>query len=284
MNAPIPIVTLLTDFGSNDEYVGAMKGVMLGICPNVHLVDLSHQVPPQDIRQAVRILSNVAPYYPPHAVHLVVVDPGVGSARQPIAARTAQGVFVAPDNGVLTGVLRRAGGYSAVRLENPAYRLSEPSNTFHGRDIFAPAAAYLAAGVSLEQLGPALAALREIASPPLVINGNAVRGEVVAIDHFGNVMTSIRVLRWLDSDTLTFEADDEHTSVRFSAAAARVMIGWHTLTGIRQTYSLVGPDETLVLVSSSGELELAVNQGNASERLSLSLGDPVTLMLADAPR
>ncbi|MCC6904234.1 MAG: SAM-dependent chlorinase/fluorinase, partial [Anaerolineae bacterium] len=209
---------------------------------------------------------------------------GVGSARQPIAARTTQGFFVAPDNGVLTGVLRQAGGYSAVRLENPAYRLSEPSNTFHGRDIFAPAAAHLAAGVSLEQLGSGMAALRELASPPLAINGNAVRGEVVAIDHFGNVMTSIRVLRWLDSDTLTFAADDEHASVRFSAAPARVMIGWHTLTGIRQTYSLVDPDETLALVSSSGELEIAVIQGNASERLSLSLGDPVTLMLADALR
>ena len=141
------ILTLSTDFGTEDEYVGVMKGVILSIAPEVRLVDLSHQIPPQDVRRAAFLLMNAVPYFPPDTVHLAVVDPGVGTERRPLAVRTPAGTFVGPDNGLFSWVLARVPEWGAVEIREPAYRLPLVSSTFHGRDIFAPAAAYLAAGV-----------------------------------------------------------------------------------------------------------------------------------------
>ncbi|MGF1506428.1 MAG: S-adenosyl-l-methionine hydroxide adenosyltransferase family protein [Anaerolineae bacterium] len=272
-----PIITLLTDFGESDGYVGAMKGVMLSIAPDAYLVDVSHQVQPQNIRQAARILENVVPYYPEGTVHLVVVDPGVGSERSPIAVRTAAGYFVAPDNGVLSLILDTDA--QAVLLDNTAFwRDDRPSDTFHGRDIFSPAAAHLAAGVPLTGLGSPLAQIKRLPEAPLAVEGNSIRGEVIYIDRFGNVMTNITPLVWADRDTLVLRWQGE--DIRIDPQRASVTCGWHNLSQKRRRYSEVKIGERLVLVSSIGVLVIAVNQCNSAAQLDLSIGDHVTLHLS----
>lgn len=273
-----PIITLLTDFGEQDGYVGAMKGVMLGIQPDARLVDITHQIDPQNIRQAASVLSAVFPYYPPHTVHLVVVDPGVGSERDPIAVETPVGRFVAPDNGVLTFVLQGQPSWSAVRLDRPEYWLGEPSNTFHGRDIFSPVAAHLAKGTPLSDMGSPLEQITLLELPTLSITPHSIRGEVVRIDHFGNLLTNIRHLQWINDDTIEFRPENgDGPPKQITATKVQVMCGWHTLDRIQQTYSQVPQGRKLALVGSEGELEIAVNQGNAEEALSIKVGDPVTL-------
>ncbi len=273
-----PLITLLTDFGENGTYVGAMKGVMLGIVPGATLVDISHQVSPQDIQQAASILAGVYAYYPAHTVHLIVVDPGVGSTRRAIAMQTGRGLFVAPDNGVLSYVQRAEPDARVVVLENSQYWRPNPSHTFHGRDIFSPAAAHLAAGVPLQELGSPCDDAVQLPVPPLEVGAGFVRGEIVRIDHFGNALTNITELQWLDEDTV--ELVPPHAApLRFDARRARVMFGWHTLSGMHQTYSRVSIGQALVLVGSSGELEISVNQGRAEEKLGIKVGDPVTLYL-----
>lgn len=276
-----PIITLLTDFGENDSYVGAMKGVILSIVPDVQLVDISHQVNPQDIQQAASLVANVYKYYPPHTVHVIVVDPGVGGRRRPIAMETPRGRFVAPDNGVLTRIQQQEPEATVVALENRRYWRPDPSHTFHGRDIFSPVAAHLARGVALRELGPVIDDLVQSPIPAIEVRPGFVRGEVIRVDHFGNAITNIAHLDWADDRTIEFRplapgvAQDSPT--RFNATEARIMFGWHTLHGFHQTYSQVPVGQAVVLIGSSGELEVAVNRGSAHSKLSLKVGDPVTL-------
>lgn len=283
MSSSPAIITLLTDFGEDDSYVGAMKGVILTILPTVRLIDLSHRIAPQNIRQAALLLANVYRYYPAHTVHLVVVDPGVGSERHSIAVRTERGTFVAPDNGVLSYVWQREPSASAVLLDNPAYWLPSPSHTFHGRDVFSPVAAHLAGGVRLDRLGPALDSIVMLPTPPLTITPTLIEGTVVYIDHFGNVMTNIAALRWLDDHRLEFQPGTESELpaevTTFDSRKAIVNCGWHTIHGIRQTYSQSGVGQTLALIGSSSELEIAVNQGHAARDLNIEVGDPVKLYI-----
>ncbi|MEP7294036.1 MAG: SAM-dependent chlorinase/fluorinase, partial [Chloroflexota bacterium] len=187
----IKLIALLTDFGTTDTYVGVMKGVMLGIAPDIQLVDLTHAIQPQNIRQAAFLLLNSYRFFPPETVFLVVVDPGVGSSRRALAVRAGQYTFVAPDNGVLSYVLDELSECQTVELTNPDYQLSGASNTFHGRDIFAPAAAHLAAGVPLDTLGAPVDPPVILPDPSLVVAGKHVIGEVLHIDHFGSAVTSI---------------------------------------------------------------------------------------------
>jgi len=276
-NSP-PIITLLTDFGGNDSYVGAMKGVILGIAPTARLIDITHEIEPQNIHQAAHIIKRSAPYFPANTIHLIVVDPGVGSDRRPIAVKTPHGYYVAPDNGVLTDVLPSTDEYEAISLENPKYWLNpSPSQTFHGRDIFSPAAAHLAAGVAIAELGPKLRKPVLLPRPPLELTKKSIRGEVHYIDHFGNVISNIQSLEWMDQDRLSFKPLNGHDAVEFEAKTARVMVGWHTFNGILPNYSATQQGEALALVGSGGELEIAINQGNAGYRLALNIGDPVTL-------
>lgn len=278
MSATRPLVTLLTDFGEQDDYVGAMKGVILSIAPEVSLVDISHQVRPQNIRQAASILQNVYRYYPAHTIHVVVVDPGVGSQRLPIGLKTTHGTFIAPDNGVLTYVYAKEPDGRAIVLQNARYWLPAPSNTFHGRDIFSPVAAHLAAGVSFDDLGPQLATLTLLPSPPLIVGPHTIKGEVIRIDRFGNALTNIGPLRWIDDHTLELAAEGA-APARIRTDQARVICGWHTVEGIAQNYSQGAVGEPLALVGSSDELEIAVNQGNASEVFAIQPGSAVTLQL-----
>lgn len=275
-----PLVALLTDFGTADGYVGTMKGVVLGIVPDARLVDISHEIAPQDVRQAAYVLYTAYCFFPPHTVHLIVVDPGVGSTRRPIAVRTSVGSFVAPDNGVLSYVMAREDVEAVVELADPRYRLPEVSHTFHGRDIFSPAAGHVAAGVPIEALGPPVPDPVTFPAPRLEISVQGVAGEVLHVDHFGNVITSVGLLSWTESE-LTLEPAFGDVGggerVRFQAAGAVVVVAGHEIAGVHRTYAEVAPGETLALVGSEGHLEIAVREGNAARKLGLRAGDPVVL-------
>ena len=281
MNNSGPIITLLTDFGEKDAFVGIMKGVILNIAPQTKLVDLSHLIPPQDVKQAAFILLTAASFYPEGTIHLIVVDPGVGSTRRPIAVKTSQATFVAPDNGVLSYVLA-GGGYEAVELANPRYHLPEVSNTFHGRDIFSPAAAHLAQGVSLEKFGSRLPEIVTLKMPRLMVRKNQIEAEVLNVDHFGNIRTSIRILKWDKDATLSlrpiFGAKSEDVQVRqFSPTGVQIDIGQLRVDGISKTFSDVQPGELVAFVGSDGGLEIAINLGNAAREFNIKTGDPLAL-------
>ncbi len=277
-----PTITLLTDFGLQDAYVGVMKGVLLSLCPRAHLVDLTHAVAPQNVRQAAYTLWSATRYFPPHTIFLVVVDPGVGTSRAPIAVETSHGYFVAPDNGVLSYALRESEVRRVVRLDNAAYHLQPTSRTFHGRDIFSPAAGYLAAGVPIAELGTAQDDWQQLAPPILHAEGALLRGEVLHMDHFGNVITSIGRLDWLDGHTLHLTPAfgvSTATPLDFSAQRCTVTLGGRALHGVQPTYGAVAVGTLTALVGSSGMLEIGVNQGNAAQTLGVTLGDEVTLTL-----
>jgi len=279
---PIPLVTLTTDFGTADGYVGTMKGVILSIVPGARLVDISHEIAPQNVRQAAYVLYTAYPFFPPHTVHLVVVDPGVGSTRRSISLRTPAGYFVGPDNGVFSYVMAREPVEVVVELSDPRYRLPQVSYTFHGRDVFAPAAAHLAAGVPIAALGPPVRDPVTFPPPCLEVASDVITGEVLHADRFGNVITSIGQLVW-SGDELVLEPAFQETGgeeqVRFKAGEAAVVMAGQEITGVYRTYAEVEPGETLALVGSEGHLEIAVREGNAARRLGLHPGDAVVLRL-----
>ena len=278
------VIALLTDFGLGDIYVGAMKAVILKICPAARIIDITHAIQPQNVREAAFALMNCYPYFPKGTVFCVVVDPGVGSDRLAIAVKSGEYRFVGPDNGVLSYALARLGAeYEAVKLENPQYRANRVSRTFHGRDIFAPAAAHLARQPDLfASLGGALDAIVSFPSPELRYARQRLIGEVMHIDHFGNIITSIGELRWAGAETLEI-ADLWRGAVpalRFSAEAARVTIHSHTVQGISRAYHQVGRGEILAQIDSNSFLEIGANQADAAARLDAQLGDKVMLRLA----
>jgi hypothetical protein len=246
-----PVISLTTDFGIRDAYVGAMKGVILGICPDARLVDITHEIPPQDVRAGALLLAEAAPFFPEGVIHLGVVDPGVGSQRRAIAVQTARAVYVGPDNGIFHLCLERDGGVRrAVELQSARHRLREVTSTFHGRDVFAPAAAHIACGVDLTELGPPVEGLARLELRAPTVAPGYVRGEVVRVDRFGNLVTNLR-------------ASDLPAGVR------RVEIGFAVIDGISRTYADVTPGALLALLGSGGFLEISVRDGSASERLGL---------------
>jgi S-adenosylmethionine hydrolase len=253
-------VTLTTDFGEQDWFVGVMKGVLAVRAPQARVVDLTHGIAPGDVRAAAFALLNAYPYFPRRTVHLVVVDPGVGSARRGLAVRTTEFDFIAPDNGVLSWALERERIRSVRWIENEDLRLQPASATFHGRDIFAPAAAFLAAGGAFDRLGPLTdSPLLLPWSDPSVVNGGWV-GEVVYVDRFGNAITNL------------------HQPLSM-AEPVRWLLHWApgAHCALETCYSAVGKGEPVAVVGSCGFLEIAVNQGRASDQLGLKIGDRVEL-------
>ncbi|MDO8691612.1 MAG: SAM-dependent chlorinase/fluorinase [Dehalococcoidia bacterium] len=271
------IITLTTDFGTEDYYVGVMKGVVLGINPQARLVDLTHSVGPQQVAQGSFLLGAAFRYFPQGTVHLAVVDPGVGSARRALAVQAGGYYFVAPDNGLLTHVLAELGlrstataqapalvdlgsGVRAVELTNPGFRLHPVSSTFHGRDIFAPAAAYLARGTPIGDLGDEVSSLHLFPFPqPGRERRGAVSGIVIHIDHFGNLVTNIRI-------------DD------LPPGPVEVHVGGRTIQGISVSYAdaMTSADLALLAVAgSSGYLDIAARNGNAAVLLGVRLGQAV---------
>lgn len=277
-------IALMTDFGTHDIYIGAMKGVIASICPDARVLDITHHIPPHHVRAAAFNLMNVYQYFPPDAVFVVVVDPGVGSARRPIAVQVGGRTFVAPDNGILSYVLAEGDGFSAVTLDKPGYQLVEISNTFHGRDIFSPVAAHLACGAALETVGTPHEVVQRLPVPELSqTSTRMIRGEVVHIDRFGNVITSIGRLRWQHDERLRLvpALGSKIRPVPISAPGAHIRVNNHTIYAIRRAYSEALRGDVVALVGSAGFLEIAVNQGSAQDRLDISVGDLVEVHLGD---
>ena len=272
----------------SDAFVGVMKGVILSINPRAAIVDLTHDIGPQDLRQGAFVLGANHAYFPPGAIHVAVVDPGVGTDRRPIVLETPDAKFVTPDNGLLSEVVK---GYlgrislsegspesvtlppalKAYKLANPAYRLEPVSNTFHGRDIFAPAAAHLSLGVGAEQMGPPVSQLVFRPLPAPVRREAAVEGEVIYVDRFGNLITNISV----DSTGLP----------DFAPRSAMVEIGGRHISGLSRTFHDTFADPSpqpdglplVALFGSNGYLEVAVPDGNAAEALGIGVGTKVRL-------
>lgn len=259
-----PIISLTTDFGLVDHYVGTLKAVVLGICPGATLVDICHQVHPQAVRQAAFVLAAAAPYFAPGAVHLVVVDPGVGSERRPIAVQTARASYVAPDNGVLSLALVQDPAQVAVHLTVAHYRLPQVSATFHGRDIFAPAAAHLACGVDPLEMGEPVP-LADLVTFPLSVPEHQPDGawlaKVLHVDHFGNLITSFQ-----------FPIPNIQDPI---PNIQSVEIAGQRIPRLSRTFADVAPGELVAYVGSSGHLEIAVREGNAAEALGAGVGAPV---------
>jgi len=278
------LIVLLTDFGDSDIYVGVMKGVIKTIHPRAEFVDITHNIEPQNVRQAAFALFNAYRYFPPGTIFLVVVDPGVGSTRKPIAVQASSHTFIAPDNGVLSYVLSELEGIRIVELSNAVYQLYPPSNTFHGRDIFAPAAAHIAVGTPLERLGPFVERIFKLPVPHLRLEGNRVSGQVIHIDHFGNVMTNIGRLDWLTPTQLRLEPriTELSTPMLMETAHATVAINEQSITDFFQSYGLAPRGSAFALVDSNGNLEIAVNQGSAAQQLQITIDDRVELQIGQA--
>ena len=276
-----PTIALLTDFGTTDIYVGIAKAVILNICSSANIIDLTHNIQTANVRQAALALLHSYAYFPPQTIFTVVVDPGVGSARRVILARAGWYSFVAPDNGVLSYALDGLKDVQMVEMTNAAYRLPQMSNTAHGRDVFAPAAAFLAAGVELEKFGPALRDPVILPEPELHISGKWITGEVLNIDSYGNVLTSIGDLRWGAPGRLTLNPRFGGSAPAIPIPADEAVVGacGHTITGIHRLYSDAARGEMVAVVGALGYLELAINQGNCAARLDVSIGDPITLQI-----
>lgn len=253
---PPPIVTLLSDFGTGSGYPAQMKGAVLGRLPGVQLVDLSHEVPPFDLLAGALLLEACVPRFPRHAVHCAVVDPGVGTARRPLCVVDREGRrLVGPDNGLFTPFL--GPGASAWLLSDRLLAPQPESATFHGRDLFAPVAAWLAGGGAAEKLGPPVTDPVRLPWPEPVRRGAELLGEVLAADPFGNLLTSIRAAH-LPSGPLIVEAGGQRVRMV-------------------RTYGEAAPGELVAMVGSSARLELAVREGSAAARLAAGRGLPVAV-------
>ncbi len=259
------IVTLLTDFGTRDPYVAAMKGVILSQVPRAQIVDLSHEVPAHDVLAASMVLAQAAPWFPPGTVHVVVVDPGVGTDRRILAGQFGQHTYLFPDNGVITMIAAHQPLRSLVTVRTVAPSPADtPSMTFHGRDIFAPAAARLLEGEPLHKLGPQPQTHRLLDLPQPRDADGALVGEVIYVDHFGNLVTNIA------SGTIEKRWPFLH---RLSVYCQGRDIG-----PLQGTYGFAGEGELLALFNSMGLLEIAVNQGRASDELGADVGTEVRVV------
>jgi S-adenosylmethionine hydrolase len=259
-----PILTLTTDFGLSDHFVGTMKGVILGICPQAQIVDISHGVTPYEIGEGAYLIAQAYRYFPKKTVHVVVVDPGVGTARRPILMEAAGQYFVAPDNGVLSMVLARDENAKFRLISNAKYFLQPVSTTFHGRDIFAPVAAHLAAGVPAARMGKRIEDyLKPGFEKPHRAGKRTWIGRILKIDRFGNVITS-------------FHADD------FGDLALRNFsfgFGPVTVSAMARNYAERAPGELFAILGSSGYYEVSVSQGSAAQTIHCESGAAVELMV-----
>jgi len=257
-----PVIALLTDFGTSDHYAGTMKGVILGICPDVTLVDLSHDVAAHDVLAGALELAAAYKYFPPGTIFVAVVDPGVGSARRGIAVDTGDYRFVAPDNGVLTAVLREAPARKIVELTERRYARPTVSRTFEGRDRFAPAAAWLAKGIQLSALGRPVADIQRLDIPVPEILTDSIRGVVLRVDRFGNLVTNI-----------------DRKSIERLAQGGMISIaaGSHRIERLVATYSELPAEGVGSLFGSTDHLELAAPSASAADRLGLGRGAAITV-------
>jgi S-adenosylmethionine hydrolase len=261
---PHDLVTLTTDFGNGSPYVAAMKGVILGINPAVRLLDLSHRVPPQEVRHVAFFLAAALPYFPAGVIHVVVVDPGVGTERALLYVEVGGHCLLVPDNGCWTMLAREVGGAPrAIRLAEPRYWRPHVSATFHGRDILAPVAGHLSLGLDSQQLGPQTTEWTRLTAPTPLLEPDRLTGEVVFVDDFGNLLTNIPAAAftaWRDRPV-------------------RITVAGQEVPRRVRTYGEAEPRSLVALVSSGALLEVAVAQGSAAARLDARVGTPVAVKL-----
>ena len=263
------IITLLTDFGMGAEYAGLMKGVILSINPAAAIVDITHQIDSQDIEQAAFTIYSSYKYFPDGTVHLIVVDPGVGSERSLLAFEMKNQFFIAPDNGVLTLLFNERTPTDLIRITNARYFLASVSRTFHGRDIIAPVGAHLSVGLDLRKLGDEICLQDAVHLDNLCAHfsekGELV-GKIVTVDNFGNLITNI------DFNNLEKVHQAGHEIIQ-------IKIGYHVISGLSETYNSVQSKTSLALIGSRGYLEIAVNKGNAAQVLNVEKGAEVRVVV-----
>ncbi|MFQ5673461.1 MAG: S-adenosyl-l-methionine hydroxide adenosyltransferase family protein [Nitrospinales bacterium] len=258
-----PIITLTTDFGLDDPFVGIMKGVILRIAPTAELVDITHRIEPQNVRQAAYTLQSAFSWFPENTVHLVVVDPGVGGGRRALAAKTGGHRFVAPDNGALTPILDADAG-RVYELTQSKYFLHPVSATFHGRDVFAPAAAWLARGTPLSKMGARVRDPKTLALPQPSFQRNTLKGEIVHIDRFGNLMSNI-------------SAELLHRYFAVKTDALKIRVGGKSAGAMVDSYSRCQKGEPGCILNSWGCLEVFCREAAAAERFKSRVGAAITV-------
>lgn len=265
MPSAISVITLLTDFGDRDYFVASMKGVILGINPQARIVDLSHAVTPHQVEEAAYLVKASYKYFPDGTVHVAVVDPGVGSTRRPLLVTTSRHFFVAPDNGLLSFIYQEETGVEVRQIENKQYRLDSEGTTFDGRDLFAPAAAWLTKG---QQPGSYGKLIQDYVKLPLTEpkwQGDALVGTIVYVDHFGNLISNLT----------PFHVKDVQGRTRRSDVSIR--IGGVTIDGLLRNYGQGSADAPHALINSNGQIEVFVKEGSAAKTLSVSRGETITL-------
>jgi S-adenosylmethionine hydrolase len=263
-----PVITLTTDFGLKDPYVAEVKAVILSISPDVVLVDITHEVEKFNTRMGAYILASASPYFLKGTIHVTIVDPGVGTKRQPILIQTQHAYFIGPDNGVMTLAAKKEETIQVRKIVNPRLMMPETASTFHGRDIFAPAAAYLANGSPPEEFGPKLSKIETPAFAEVVRRNDMLVGEIIHIDDFGNVITNFaekEVADFKDENAIGVKLKNDGLKLKFC-----------------KTYGDVGFGKPLALIGSHGFLEIALNQGNAAEKFKLKNGDRISICLRSA--
>ncbi len=253
------VITLTTDFGLDDPFVGIMKGVILNLAPSVRIIDITHGIEPQNILQAALALESAHAYFPKNTVHLVVVDPGVGSERRPIAVKTKSATFVGPDNGVLTPVIETSS--RVYELTNTKFFLDSQSSTFHGRDLFAPASAWIARGTPLSKMGRKINDPHILELPQPRIHESTITGEIITIDRFGNLISNIpkELLHETQTDSMSLQ------------------IGKRRIRGLMSHYSQCKPGEVGCLINSWDKLEIFCRDGNAAKKLKCRVGISLTI-------
>ncbi len=268
--APRPIVTLTTDFGLNDHFVGTIKGVILGIVPEAEIVDICHSVQAFDVLDAALTIAQAYSYFPTGTVHLVVVDPGVGTARRPILVSSDRHHFVAPDNGVLSLIYSREERLHVRHVTSEHYFLQPVSNTFHGRDIFAPVAAWLAKRVESDKFGEEISDFVRFNAPkPKLVDGNILRGVVLKIDRFGNLVTNITP----QDAPMLFEA---------TPPPFKILVGKREISEMKKFYAEGTPGEVFGILGSMGYLEIAANRASAAQTIGVGKGSDVDVVLEGA--
>jgi len=256
------LITLTTDFGYTDPFIGIMKGVILSINPQAQIVDITHGIPPQQIMAGALILRHSVRYFPSGSIHVVVVDPGVGSERRPLLIQCEENHLIGPDNGVLSLALENRTPTKVIQLSNPAYHLHPTSTTFHGRDIFAPVAAHLSLGVEPADFGPSVDKIVTIDWPAVKKLDRSLEGETIYIDRFGNLFTNIR-----EQELAGFPRN--HISVR---------VGNLTIRNLASNYTAAKVDEFVAIINSWGLLEIACRNDSAARRTSAKIGDKVRIL------
>lgn len=275
---PIPLIGLMTDFGWDGWYVGAMKGVILSICPKAQIIDLTHGVTPHSIAEGALLLNAMQRYFPEGSIFVAVVDPGVGTVREPIVAVADGKYFVAPNNGLLGLVLQSAKEWDCRLISNEKYFLPEVSSTFHGRDIFAPVAAHLAAGVSLREIAPKQTECFRLATAAASYDRGYIEGNIIYFDRFGNAVTNITRELYEEGFGVKKRGAGKTTKASSKAeASVSVIVGNYELPRICNTFGDVKPGEPVAYWGSLGTLEIGINLGNAHQAMGLRLLDKVTV-------